>query len=321
MANSYNKVDNQGALMGNWVEEEALRDRTGYSRYKTWDAKEAMGLSHPRVIAHSSATEAKDYRASSRTTPYCEDFVIPSSVGPRERRRLEELHAQAKALKIAMDGEPEDMSVKESTAHAAFKAADNDYLVHGITRVAPRGKGGFKDYDPSIVGKTRGEVAAMDAAKLQVHKETPHCATVTKYTHAITSGEGLGFPLTAAEPGRNPFGKSTGFSNDLYDTRVRHAEASYPGAETILGNGMNIHARSAVFKLQQWAQAPDKRRALVKIGLDVHGAIALKELLLALHEISVTVPDKDIHQIFVYLDKNQCGAIEWTAFEALVLKL
>ncbi|OQR86316.1 hypothetical protein ACHHYP_10679 [Achlya hypogyna] len=320
MSSSYNKVDNQGALMGNWVEEEALRDRTGHSRYKSWDPKEGMGLTHPRVIAHSSATEAKDYRAASRTTPYSEDFVVPSSMGPRERKRLQELAAQAKAIKTAMDGEPEDCSVKESTAHASFKAADNDYLVHGITRVAPRGKGGFKDFDPAIVGKTRGEVAASDAAKLQTHKDTPFCATITKYTHAITSGEGLGMGATAAAPGRNPFGRSTGFTNDIQDTRVHHAEASYPGAEVILGNGMNLQARSALFKLQQWAQAPDHRRSLVKIGLDLAADVAFTEFVFALHEVGVTAPDKDIQQLFVFLDKEQRGTIAWGAFEALVLK-
>jgi len=28
----YNKKNNKGALVGNWVEEDALRDRTGFSR-------------------------------------------------------------------------------------------------------------------------------------------------------------------------------------------------------------------------------------------------------------------------------------------------
>ncbi|RHY80822.1 hypothetical protein DYB26_002512 [Aphanomyces astaci] len=141
---TYNKVDNQGALMGNWVEEEALRRDTGSSRYKTWSPKEGMGRSHPRVIAHSDAVDAKEYKASSKVSSFA-DFAVPSTVGPRERRRLEELHAQAKAIKEHLHANGQDKDVShESTNQASYKAYDPAYVAHGVVRVPPRGRGGFK---------------------------------------------------------------------------------------------------------------------------------------------------------------------------------
>ncbi|RHY22384.1 hypothetical protein DYB32_009520 [Aphanomyces invadans] len=128
---TYNKVDNQGTLMGNWVEEEALRRDTGYSRYKTWTPKEGMGVSHPRVIAHTDAVDAKDYRASSKASSFA-DFAVPPNVGPRERRRLEELHAQAKVIKqAAKDADQDnDPTARESTNQASYKAHDPAYVAH-----------------------------------------------------------------------------------------------------------------------------------------------------------------------------------------------
>ncbi|RQM21059.1 hypothetical protein B5M09_013818 [Aphanomyces astaci] len=352
---TYNKVDNQGALMGNWVEEEALRRDTGSSRYKPWSPKEGMGRSHPRVIAHSDAVDAKEYKASSKVSSFA-DFAVPSTVGPRERRRLEELHAQAKAIKehLYANGQDKDVS-HESTNQASYKAYDPAYVAHGVVRVPPRGRGGFKDFDASIVGKTRGEVAAMDAANLQSHAAAlPHQATVTRYSHAVTSGSELGFALSAAEPNRNPFGKSTAFTNDILDIKVPlsfikesvhlfiyvevvHGEASEPGAEATPGIGINIQARAAALKLKQGLllaspgeltvnpcesktnMLVDKRRALVRLA-DSTTSISFTEFCAGLHQLGLAaLPPKDmLHQVFMYLDKDQVGQITWTALLALL---
>ncbi|ETV90889.1 hypothetical protein H310_14382 [Aphanomyces invadans] len=305
--------------MGNWVEEEALRRDTGYSRYKTWTPKEGMGVSHPRVIAHTDAVDAKDYRASSKASSFA-DFAVPPNVGPRERRRLEELHAQAKLIKqAAKDADQDnDPTARESTNQASYKAHDPAYVAHGVVRVLPRGRGGFKDFDPSVVGKTRREVAAADAAKLQGHVEAlPHQATVTRYSHALTSGSDLTFPSSAAAPSRNPFGRSTAFTNDIHDARVVHGEASDPGAEASPGIGINLQARAAVLKLKQWLQAsPAKRSALARLTESNRhdlNSITPAQLSRGLHDVGLPLLEKDALQVFTYLDKEQVGRITWVA--------
>ncbi|KAF0774390.1 hypothetical protein AaE_001911 [Aphanomyces astaci] len=177
-------------------------------------------------------------------------------------------------------------------------------------------------FDSSIVGKTRGEVAAMDAANLQSHAAAlPHQATVTRYSHAVTSGSELGFALSAAEPNRNPFGKSTAFTNDILDIKVVHGEASEPGAEATPGIGINIQARAAALKLKQGLllASPDKRRTLVRLA-DSTNSISFTEFCAGLHQLGLAaLPPKDmLHQVFMYLDKDQVGQITWTALLALL---
>ncbi|CAK4643766.1 hypothetical protein AeMF1_009689 [Aphanomyces euteiches] len=316
----YNKVDNQGALMGNWVEEEALRRDTGNSRYQTWNPKEGMGLTHPRVIQHTEAVDTSEYKASSKVATFGE--LVPSSLnnmGPRERRRLEELQAQAKAIKQSQEKSTDVNYVKESSNQAAYKAYDPSYLVHGIVRVPPRGKGGFKDFDPSIVGKTRGEVAASDAAQLKRHEALlPHQETISRYSHAVTSGQDVGVPFSAASQGRNPFGKSTALSNDIMDAKICHGEASDPGAENVAGIGINIQTRAALVKIQEWTQAPDKRRALQRLCTSSGDDIPLADFSRVLHEVGLPLSDKDILQIFVFLDKGKEGRIQWKSFQTLL---
>eukprot|EP00983_Pelagomonas_calceolata_P045563 1139797-Pelagomonas_calceolata.AAC.3 len=65
---NYNRTGNVTALVGNWVEEQALKDATGLSRFETWVGQEEPSQSvhatravpppmqtHPRVIEHDEA--------------------------------------------------------------------------------------------------------------------------------------------------------------------------------------------------------------------------------------------------------------------------
>ncbi|KAF0699444.1 Aste57867_9986 [Aphanomyces stellatus] len=326
----YNKVDNQGALMGNWVEEEALRHDTGNSRYQTWTPKEGMGVTHPRVVLHTDSIDPKDYHASSKMNSFDELTTATTTMGPRERRRLDELHAQAKAIKESKQGNNDADTVKESQHQASYKAYDPAYVANGVVRVPPRGKGGFKEFDASIVGKTRGQVAAMDAAKLAAHQDAlPQQKTVTRYSHA-----GLEFPLTAAAESRNPFGKSSTFTNDIFDAKVCrvniysrkrvtwaqvvHGESSYPGAESIVGIGMNIQTKAALLKIKQWTQAPEKRRDVLRLCHSTNDQVSLRDFSFGLHEVGLALPDRDLQQVFVYLDKDHVNSITWAQFQALL---
>ena len=51
----FNKCENQGTLVGNWVEEHALKDLTGSFRYKAWvDHKDVEGDSvYPKHLTAS----------------------------------------------------------------------------------------------------------------------------------------------------------------------------------------------------------------------------------------------------------------------------
>ncbi|KAG6592782.1 uncharacterized protein IUM83_16070 [Phytophthora cinnamomi] len=84
---SYNKTNNIGALIGNWVEEDALHDRTGYSRRKipaplfAPDRKESrIESTHKRVLLHEvSAALTCNSHASEITPPPFETTLQAST--------------------------------------------------------------------------------------------------------------------------------------------------------------------------------------------------------------------------------------------------
>merc|ERR1712146_821062 len=46
MEDQYNKCDNTGCLIGNWVEERVLNENTGETRYRRWE--DSIGEEGPR---------------------------------------------------------------------------------------------------------------------------------------------------------------------------------------------------------------------------------------------------------------------------------
>uniref|UniRef100_A0A7S3VIF5 Uncharacterized protein n=1 Tax=Dunaliella tertiolecta TaxID=3047 RepID=A0A7S3VIF5_DUNTE len=118
---NYNRTGNVTALVGNWVEEQALKDATGLSRFETWVGQEEPSQSvhatravpppmqtHPRVIEHDEAVAPQDWEtmymrshadpSKATTYPQMIEYRSKSKLGPRAQRELAMLMEEAKSL-------------------------------------------------------------------------------------------------------------------------------------------------------------------------------------------------------------------------------
>mmetsp|Transcript_2770 Transcript_2770/g.10046 ORF Transcript_2770/g.10046 Transcript_2770/m.10046 type:complete len:237 (+) Transcript_2770:4375-5085(+) len=112
----YNKCDEQGALVGNWVEERALRGGTGIFRYQEWvkddggksvyaqqTTSEAMET-FPRVLEHSDRLESHEWQTHNQAMfPENRErelrvYSDPKKLGLRNTAALATLREQANAL-------------------------------------------------------------------------------------------------------------------------------------------------------------------------------------------------------------------------------
>jgi hypothetical protein len=109
MTSAYNKKGKNVTRVGNWVEELALKDMTGHDRYENWTdepgKRHARGGGKPgsqfngaRITSHSDSQDSKSYKSIASTDDPKDnaEFKVQAKVGPRERKRLAMLEAQAK---------------------------------------------------------------------------------------------------------------------------------------------------------------------------------------------------------------------------------
>lgn len=269
----YNKGSNRGTLTGNWVEEDALRKRTGQSRYESWvpvihddDDIEAESESTPyteiikkkpeatveRVILHDDAQDPRTYESTNKgaSGEICApSSVLPARVGRRRQDRMKLLYAEAQKIQTdkTLDNQKyqqEQDEQQQSMSRSAYPAYDAQVLMN-VPRVAPRGSNSRRVTSQSQQELTRGQREARDAAVLAQMQNVP----VSIYSHGLHTGAGLNFAVSSTA-GENPFAKFTAFTNDIRDERKVHGEASDPGQDCATSMGPNIHQRSALARIR-----------------------------------------------------------------------
>ncbi|WZN61564.1 hypothetical protein HKI87_04g30990 [Chloropicon roscoffensis] len=136
----YNKYQNQGVLVGNWVEEHALKTSTGTHRYEAWVAAEQESVypkhlkassmeTFGRVFEHSDNLHSKDWITHNHST-HCHsqgNYREQALQGKRSTRMMK------KALEEALqepDKEPEKPNF-ETSQRATYKENDLKGLVIG----------------------------------------------------------------------------------------------------------------------------------------------------------------------------------------------
>eukprot|EP00195_Chlamydomonas_chlamydogama_P015010 CAMPEP_0202909992 /NCGR_PEP_ID=MMETSP1392-20130828/50783_1 /ASSEMBLY_ACC=CAM_ASM_000868 /TAXON_ID=225041 /ORGANISM="Chlamydomonas chlamydogama, Strain SAG 11-48b" /LENGTH=274 /DNA_ID=CAMNT_0049599937 /DNA_START=124 /DNA_END=948 /DNA_ORIENTATION=+ len=251
---NYNKtpVDTAPTLIGNWVEERALKEATGTTRYETWVEKPTPSQTqtsifatrqdrgvdeptHPRVIEHSEQTDKANWTTMYRNTyqtpkdrPLLQDYKQLSNMGPRERRELEALMREAEQLPPevmhTLTGPPVPQTL-DSTYRAHFDEKDQTGLMIGA-RVMKDPDGRPTRRDPTFLAETqimqksnadrilKEEAVAAGATQtlLLPNPDIP----ITIYSESVAGGQ-YGSTFNGTRPMSNvlPFNKFTNFSKPM----------------------------------------------------------------------------------------------------------
>ncbi|CEG45158.1 hypothetical protein PPTG_11990 [Plasmopara halstedii] len=291
MITTYNVKNNKGVLEGNWVEENALRDKTGYTRRKVPTTlfepdprTSRIEPTYERVLLHdmpaalscnSHASEIKppQFETTYQASTHYSDFSARNpGPGPRTSLRNESLAETARCLYFeqrAKEREAQERENQEATRTTVSKSSFIPFHTSALVRDRiPRGRNGSmtRQVDHNVQHLTKAQSDSIDRMKLDLHLG----AAVTRYSYAVTTGVGLNFPTTVSD-GNNVFGRSSTFTNELKDSSKRHGEATEPGCIHDERNGASVHQRSALKRLLVFFKTePDfARRLLDKM---VHGS-------------------------------------------------
>ncbi|KAF4148104.1 hypothetical protein GN958_ATG02691 [Phytophthora infestans] len=204
---TYNVRNNKAALVGNWVEEEALRDKTDHDRRKVPAPYLAPGK--PKGVSDRADIRAcppQDHATSVRNYTPSEPPGLHSEQRAREREE-QQLDCHEVAL----------------TTIATSNLPVNTYAL--VKERIPRGRNGSlaRQVDPNIQHLTKAQTDSIDQMKLDLVQST----TVTRYSYAVNPWLEL---CRDCLGGRNAFGQPSTFTNELNDPTKRHGEATEPGA-------------------------------------------------------------------------------------------
>jgi len=318
MFSGYNK-NGSGARVGNWVEELALKDATGSTRYEDFRGQKGkMSTTSDRVVSHSDQQLAKDYRGTSKTDrPHLnKEFKAQDSMGPRARRRMEQMAAQAKAFE-EQPPETEPTDYRSSNACAFV-----DYGHVPIARV-PRGRGGDKlrtgdalDVDQRALGKTKKQLDEEDDQRINSNnfkKSQP----ISIYSEMIKSGQNV---RGTAAGGNNPFGRSSAFTNDITDPTKRHAGAAdFGGTEPVrLGPNLTQKAAFDMVKAKILERGANGIKGVARTMriMDDNGnkKLSLEEFGEGLRDYGLAVDDKTVESCFRAFDTDGNGYISFDEF-------
>lgn len=305
----YNKGNTQGTLTGNWVEEDALRESTGNSRYKEWidgdglvrASERKQDGSHLRVIQHSDAENPSNYRSTSNVDSPSknQEHRVEDKFGPRQRQKEKKMYERAKKLQSGTEGA--SVNYFDTTSKASYRPIESSYIIQQ-PRVLPRGRNGGKTQHDSDY-TTVSEREAADRELLANFKSNSYTrdAAISKYSHAILKNNGLDFPVSAAST-TNPFAKSTSFTNDIRDGRRIHAEATDPGQSQAIPSGYNIHQRSILtnivaFLRQNGTEQTALYDQLIKMDSSGNEKLSFQEFEAGIRECGMNYKTSDIKQV------------------------
>ncbi|KAK3286889.1 hypothetical protein CYMTET_5574 [Cymbomonas tetramitiformis] len=240
----FNKEDNNGTLIGNWVEESALQSATGTHRYKSWVPGEsaeksvyatAVGAPEfiptaPRVLDHADKQDSAEWinhsqdvhRHPEGRTNDLRVHVNGNQTGLRTQIMLNSMAAVASNLPA--DAPPEKNFT--STKMADFVQHDMSQLSVG-KRVMKTIDGeevtlGDRDHtflaESGLQHKSRVDRERLgETVRDEQHyvKDTP----ITCYQQSVDSADypGQGFVHGSGVGGKNPYGKTCNFTKEMSD--------------------------------------------------------------------------------------------------------
>ncbi|TYZ57894.1 hypothetical protein PybrP1_004412 [[Pythium] brassicae (nom. inval.)] len=327
----YNKDNAKGTLVGNWVEEEALRAGTGFSRrkvpapYAAPDRKESRCESTlDRVLLHTrpgseSSPESAFETTNQATTRYGAFGVQSEPPAPRSTRRDLALLEQAKQICEQQEQQRElelQSQIPTDTLTKSSYLPLDPALLASSTRV-PRGRNGRRVVDPTIQHLTKQQVDSIDQMKLDLLQGN----AVTRYSYAVATGVGLDF-ATSASDSANPFGRSSAFSNEITDSSKRHGEATEPGSALDERVGATLHQRSALQRLLAALERdPAASRQLADMLTDRSQGefIQIGDFRSAWSEVlggtsRLGLRERDAVHVFMHFDVQSIGAIRLPHF-------
>eukprot|EP00937_MAST-01D_sp_MAST-1D-sp2_P004842 g4842.t1 len=271
----YNKGGNSGALVGNWVEEAALEADTGSSRAIDLTDPEQSKRTGQRVIDHTERELARDYRSTShRGVPQSTSI---SSQGPRAAQRAVQIDEDTAVIASTLQPEVDERTFTTTTSATHAAPSTEAYARPGATD-----------------GPTRGEVERELDAQLDARGGAP----VTVHTATI-DGLGDGQYVGSAVGGRNPLARSTAFTNDIRDARVRHVGAC---------DDSSMQPTPMPPTAGQWAAISRLQGAAQDFEDAGDGAMGLDEFCDRLNALGVS--DKDMQHLVAYFDASGTGAVD-----------
>ncbi|RLN93653.1 hypothetical protein BBJ28_00004200 [Nothophytophthora sp. Chile5] len=348
MLPTYNKTNTKGALIGNWIEEDALRDKTGFARRKV-PAPLFAPAAGESCNSHASAIVPPPFETTLQaSTRYSDHAVEKLGPGPRGSLRdmqlmetARHLHDQQRALERQQEEREHQSAALSTVTKSSFQPLATSALL-GTTRV-PRGRNGSlaRAVDSSIQHLTKAQVDSIDQMKLDLLQG----AAVTRYSYAVTTGVGLDFPTTASDAS-NVFGRLSTFTNQIGDPSKRHAEAMEPGSDHDERLGASVHQRSALKRLlhllksdpdmarrftdalrREAVEIPEQQRSGQPQQEEEYGYIQLGHFRAAFSTVGavtlaagvvrglpVLLTDKEVIHIFMYFDADNIGVIRLAPF-------
>mmetsp|Transcript_131584 Transcript_131584/g.319759 ORF Transcript_131584/g.319759 Transcript_131584/m.319759 type:complete len:516 (+) Transcript_131584:166-1713(+) len=347
MSTSYNKRS-KGARVGNWVEEEALREATGTARYEEWvkddmgDTRivKSMGVdkrtdTNSRVMFHSDHVESKDMRSTSRDThnpdKYASGYGDASALGPRAARIAAKLEEEATrpAPERKYETAWETTSGSTFTQHvdAAYTEKKGRRVMRTIDgKDLPDGCRDDEFLQANAIGHVRAKLSQEEAASMLPRGDYLGQAPVTLYSQRL--GEGA-FPASAAT-GSNPFARSSAFTADITDATQKHAEC----ADDITGiprgskkamvaaAGAELSARDVADLVR--AKIVERggsngirslKRILGRMDTSGDGQLDAPELQMGLAELGVALSPKEVMQCMALFDRDRSGKISLKEFQ------
>ena len=129
----YNKYQNQGVLVGNWVEEHALKTSTGTHRYEPWVEMEQQSVypkhlkassmvTFGRVFEHSDNLQSKDWLTHNHSTHCASQGNYREMAVHGKRSQMMMMKAREEAMKEP-EKEPEKPNYT-TTCRAAYTEND-----------------------------------------------------------------------------------------------------------------------------------------------------------------------------------------------------
>lgn len=216
MFSGYNKNahGNNQIRLGNWLEELALKETTGFNRGPKPGSKAFHQSYAKRVIEHTERTEPKDYKSTAHGTHIhpgeFKTFVPMASSGARSRSRQRDFAAQ-------IDREIEDEKLDEEKLRntfyhetlcaASYTRPDESVYAKTLETLKPK-------HTACLPAESAGDFEAKS-----VYDDT----ATTIYADAVSVNNNQ-FPLTSNASASGPFGKTSHFTNDIHDAAKCHAD-------------------------------------------------------------------------------------------------
>ena len=214
MFSGYNKNELDQIRLGNWQEELALKETTGFNRGPKPGDSQFRGSYAQRVIEHTERTEPKDYESTAHGTHIhpseFKTFVPMAKSGKRtailQSKFRDAIDEEIKAEEAAEE-KLRNTFYHETLCRASYtRPAEEEYVANRKT---------LKPKKSACEPPARAD----DFEAKSVFDDT----ATTIYADSVANGDNQ-FPLTENVSVSGPFGKTTHFTNDIHDAPKAHAD-------------------------------------------------------------------------------------------------